>query len=405
MRLAIPPLLRQRNFALYVLCMLLSQMGIRGMYVAMLYHVYLLTESTLQVGLVGAAQGVTILLLSPIGGALSDRIERKRVLQAGQILLLLVSLTLALTTIADSATALFITLAAVVNAIAMVLERPVRQAILPALVPPDQVVRGFAILNSNREVARLVAPALAGVLLAFSGPAAVYLLCFGFFLVMIVVLVMLRIPPMERAGASASFFVSIVEGFRFVIDRPLIVRLMGLDFVAMVFGAYQVILPELATDILGVGAGGYGLLSAAPSVGALFGAAAVYRLTARSAPAGMLVIAASIGYASSVILLAQSTWVPLALAAGVLVGLSDAVATTLRHAVVLTEAPDHLRGRVSSVYGLSSQAGPALGDLQVGYLSGLIGVVAALTVGGIVSIAFTVVVAMTSPMLRRHRTP
>jgi MFS family permease len=380
-------------------------MGIRGMYVAMLYHVYLLTESTFQVGLVGAAQGITILLLSPIGGALSDRFDRKRVLQTGQVILVLVSLTLSVVTLADNATALLIILAAIVNAVAMVLERPVRQAILPALVPADQVVRGFAILNSNREVARLVAPAVAGALLAISGPAAVYVFCFCLFLAMIVVLAILHVPPMESTESRASFLDSIVEGFQFVRDRPLMVRLMALDFVAMVFGAYQVVLPELATDILDVGPAGYGLLAAAPPVGALIGAATVYRLTNRSAPAGMMVIGASIGYAMSVILLAQSQVFPLALAAGVLVGLSDAVATTLRHAVVLTEAPDRLRGRVSAVYGMSSQAGPALGDLQVGSLSGLIGVVAALTVGGIVSIFFTTLVAVRSPMLRELRTP
>ncbi|HEY6627974.1 MAG TPA: MFS transporter, partial [Acidimicrobiia bacterium] len=297
------------------------------------------------------------------------------------------------------------TLAAIGLAVGMVLERPVRQALVPALVPGDQVVRGFAILNSNREAARLTAPALAGVLLAVSGPAAVYFLCFGFFVVMVLVVAILHIPPMERKGIPSAFFASISEGFRFVKERPLMVRLMSLDFVAMVFGAYQVILPELATVVLGVGPGGYGLLAAAPPVGALIGAATVYRLSARSASAGVLIIAASIGYGVSVVLLAQSRLFVLAIAAAVLVGLCDAVATTLRHAVVLTEAPDGLRGRVSAVYGMSAQAGPALGDLQVGFLSGLIGIVAALTLGGMVSIAFTTLIALRSPVLRNLRTP
>jgi MFS family permease len=140
-----------------------------------------------------------------------------------------------------------------------------------------------------------------------------------------------------------------------------------------------------------VGATGYGLLSAAPSAGALVGSAIVYRIV-HTAPSGPIVLWSTAGYGLMAIALVRAGALPgwpgfgAALLAAAGIGLFDAMATTVRHAAVQLETPDAIRGRVTSLYQMASRGGPALGDLNLGWLAGLLGPVAALTIGGLVPI-------------------
>ena len=156
---------------------------------------------------------------------------------------------------------------------------------------------------------------------------------------------------------------------------------MSLDLSATLFGAYRVVLPALALTVLHAGPTGYGLLSAAPSAGALIATYPVFRLMARGTLAGGLVLAASAGYGLATMALAQSRWFPLALIAGLLIGACDAMATTIRQAAVQLETPDAMRGRVSAIYQMASRGGPALGDVNIGWIAGFLGPVAALSWG------------------------
>ena len=386
-----PALLRHRDFNLYWTGVVLSEVGTRGTFAAVLYHVYLLTGSSLQVGLVGLAQAVALLVVSPLGGAIADRLDRRRLLQSAQCLSLLASLVLAVLTLLDAVDIWHIILVVLVNTAAGSFERPARDALIPALVPRSQLVQAFALLNPSREVAILLGPAVAGVLMAVWGPAAMYVLDVVSYAVIIGVLFLVRVPPLPSEGTRPNLWSSIGEGVRFVRSRPIILQLMALDLSAMVFGAYRVLLPALATEVLMVGAGGYGLLGAAPSAGALLGSVAVFRLV-RTARSGRIVLGGTAGYGLMAIALVWAgalpgPWAfPAAVVAATGLGLFDAAATTVRHAAVQLETPDAIRGRVSSLYQMSSRGGPALGNLNVGWLAGLIGPVAALSLGGLVPV-------------------
>lgn len=405
--MARPEIMRHRDFNLYWSGVVLSEIGTRGTFAAVLLHVYLLSGSSLQVGLVGLAQAVALLVLSPLGGAIADRMDRRRLLQTSQCLSLLASLSLAVVTLTGIVEVWHIILAVLFNTAAGSFERPARDALIPALVPRNQLVHAFALLNPSREVAVLLGPAIAGGLMAVWGPEAMYLLDVVSYVVIIGVLFLIRVPPVAADKRTANLWSSIREGVAFVRARPIIVQLMALDLSATVFGAYRVLLPALAIDVLGVGAGGYGTLLAAPSAGALVGSAIIFRLVDR-VRSGRVVLASTAGYGAMAIALVWTGRLPgmaafaLALAAAAGLGLFDAMATTVRHAAVQLETPDEIRGRVTSIYQMSSRGGPALGDLNIGWLASLLGPTVALTLGGLVPMTAAGILALTGGRIRDY---
>jgi MFS family permease len=382
-----PPVLRNRNFNLFWSGVVLSQIGTRGTVAANLYQVYDLTGSVVQTGLVGAAQAVALLVLSPLGGVYADRLDRRRLLQVAQAASMLVALLLAVLTLSGQAEAWHVVASVLFTTAAATFDQPARQALIPAMVTLEQLPQAIALLNPSRELAILVGPALAGVLIAVGGPGLVYALDAATYAILVVVLAMIRIERVSGGGERRSVVASIVEGAAYVRSRPLIYTLMGLDLSATVFSAYRVLLPALALDILHVGPTGYGLLSSAPSAGALLATYTIFRVVGKSRRLGRVLLVSLALYGVSAILLAQAPVFGLALLAALLLGAFDAMATTIRHAAVQIETPDELRGRVSAFYQMSSRGGPAIGDVVVGAAAGVLGPITALTLGGIVPAA------------------
>jgi MFS family permease len=381
--MALPEVLRNRDFDLYWSGVVLSQIGTRGTVAANLYHVYALTDSIAWTGLVGAGQAVALLLLSPLGGALADRYDRRRLLQWAQGVSFLVALGLTVITFAGVVEAWHVVLSVLFTTAAATFDQPARQALIPAIVGKKHIGEAIALLNPSREIAVLLGPLLAGVLIAVSGPGLMYAVDAGTYLLLIVVLFFVRVPRLEPKGAAAgSIFGSIAEGARYVVHRPLITSLMALDLSATVLSAYRVLLPALAADVLLLGPTGYGLLAAAPSAGALLASYTVFRVVKDSRRQGRVVLGATFAYGLAAIALAQSPAVWLAVGAALLLGACDAMATTIRHAAVQIDTPDEIRGRVTAFYQMSSRGGPAVGDLLMGAFAGVVGPVVALTIGG-----------------------
>lgn len=379
--MSLPDVLRNRDFNLYWAGVVLSQIGTRGTVAANFYQVYELTGSVAYTGLVGAAQAVALLVLSPLGGALADRVDRRRLLQAAQAVAMLVAVVLAWLTLTDRAQAWHVILSVVLTTAAATFDQPARQALIPALVPKRQIAQAIALLNPSRELAILVGPLMAGLLIAAAGPGLMYVVDAASYGLLVAALAVLRIPVLQLSGERRSVLGSIVDGARYIARRPLIYNLMALDLSATVFSAYRVLLPALAVDILHVGATGYGVLSSAPSAGALLATYSVFRTVERSRRQGRVLLASTALYGVCALLLAHAPVFLLAVLAAGLLGAFDAMATTIRHAAVQIDTPDELRGRVTAFYQMSSRGGPAIGDVVVGGFAGLVGPVVALTVG------------------------
>lgn len=400
--MAVAEVLRNRDFDLYWSGVVLSQVGTRGTVAANLYQVYALTGSVAQTGLVGAAQAVALVVLSPLGGVYADRLDRRRLLQWAQAVALLVAALLAVLTWTGQVRAWQVLVSVVLTTAAATFDQPARQALIPALVRREQLPQAFALLNPSREVAVLLGPALAGVLIAVEGPGLMYAVDAGTYALLVVVLGVLRVAPVAGGPPHGSVSQQIMEGARFVAHRRVIWMLMSLDFAATVLAAYRVLLPALALDVLHVGPTGYGLLSSAPSAGALLATYVVFRVVGRSQRLGRVLLVSTVAYGASVVLLGQARHVVLALLAGLLIGAFDAMATTIRHAAVQLETPDELRGRVSSLYQMSSRGGPALGDTLVGAVASIVGVAAALTGGGLLAAAYAAGFLVRPNVVRRY---
>lgn len=381
----IPAVLRQRNFRLYLVGIISSQIGTRATFAAVLYHVYQLTDSTLHVGLVGLAQIVSLLALSPAGGVVADRLDRRRLLQLTQLTSFSISAALGIITISGAAQLWHILLAVLLNSAAWTFENPARLALIPAVVGDEYLVEAFAFANPARELAMLLGPALAGALL-YLGPGVVYVVDAATYLVLIAVLAAMRLHAREAVAAPVSVGRSIVEGVAFIGQRPVVWQAMLLDLIATVFGAYRVLLPALAAEVFVVGPAGYGLLAAAPSAGAIAGSALVFVL-ARRVRHGTVILIAIAGYGLSVVGLAQAPFFVAGLVAATMIGLCDALGATMRNAMVQLETPDELRGRVSATHQITARGGPNLGDLTQGAAAAVLGPVLAMSLGGLLPIA------------------
>lgn len=389
--MGVPAVLRNRDFDLYWAGVVFSQIGTRGTVAANLYHVYALTGSVMQTGLVGAAQAIALLVLSPLGGVYADRWDRRRLLQVSQAAAMLVAGALAVLTLTGHIAAWQVLVSVVLTTAAATFDQPARQALIPALVPRSQLPQAFALLNPSREIAVLLGPALAGIFIGIAGPGLMYAVDAGTYAVLVVLLQALRTGKLDGAGKHISVWRQIGEGARFVARRKIIWMLMSLDLSATLFGAYRVVLPALCATVFHVGPQGYGLLSAAPSAGALLATYTVFRVVDRAQRLGRVLLIATVLYGLANVVLAQAHVFSIALLAGCLIGGFDAMATTIRHAAVQLETPDELRGRVSAFYQMSSRGGPALGDTLIGAAAGVLGPVAALTVGGLVAALYPVV--------------
>jgi MFS family permease len=396
---------RNRNFVLYFTGTVLSETGVRGTLAINLYHIFLLSNSTALVGLVGIFQFVPLLALAPFGGVIADRLDRRRLLQIAQLLSLGVGTALAAVTFAGIVSTWHIYVSVLLISAANAFDAPARRALLPALVPDEQLTRALSLVTPAREISLLAGPALGGVLVAVGGPGLMYAVGAASYGVLVVMLAIMRVPHRSyRPVAEQSMWGSIREGLGYVQHRAIIWQLMALDLIANVFGAYRVILPALAATVLMVDVTGYGLLAASVPCGALLGSFAMYRHMYRWR-SGRVVLWAAAGYGVACVALAQSTTLALAIAAGVVLGGLDALGATVRATTILLEAPDALRGRVSSLVHMATRGGPAIGSVNIGLLSSVLGPVGALTAGALFPIASAIFAACASSELRNYRGP
>ena len=383
-----PQILRNRNFLLYWSGVVLSQVGTRGALAANLYQVYALSGSLAQTGLVGAAQAVAVVVLGPVGGAYADRLDRRRLLQWSQGVAMLVAAGLSVLSLLGRAASGEVLVAVVLTTAAATFDQPARNALIPALVPESDLPQAFALLNPSRELAVLLGPALAGILIAVSGPGLMYVVDAATYAILVAGLGLLRVDKLPGAPRHESVWRQIAQGFAFVRDRRIIWMMMSLDLSATLFSSYRVVLPAIALRRLHIGATGYGLLSSAPSAGALLATYVVFRVVGSSRRLGRVLLVSTISYGLSAVLLARAGTVPLVVAACLLLGACDAMATTIRHAAVQMETPHEIRGRVSATYQTASKGGPALGDSLMGMAAGAWGPGVALALGGGLTVAY-----------------
>jgi MFS family permease len=393
--------LRHRDFRLLWLGQIVSVTGSQMQFVAINWHVYLLTKSAFALGLVGLFRGVPIIVCSLAGGVVADAFDRKRAMIVTQSVMLLTAALLAAATLSGLESVWPIYLLSAFSAAAQAFDTPARQALMPTLVPeedfPNAVSLGIIVFN----IAIIVGPAIAGFILAETGPAIIY----GFnalsFLAVIGAVIAMRTsgkPDLQRGRREALSFGALKEGLRFVWQTPIIVQTMTLDFAATFFASATLLLPIFAQERLHVGARGYGFLAAAPAIGSVLTALVMARI-GNFQKQGRLVVAsvAVFGVATAGFGVSTVYWLSLLMLA--ITGAADTVSTVLRQTIRQLVTPNHLRGRMTSINMMFFMGGPQLGELEAGSLAALIGAPLSVVVGGLGSLVCAAVAAVKSKSL------
>jgi MFS family permease len=348
----------------------------------MAWQIYELTNSPLELGLLGLARGAPMLVLLLFGGLLADAVNRRHLMMATQIAQMCVSATLALMTLAGRVTPAVLYAASLFLALFSALEQPARTAIIPNLVPRGDLTNALALSGTQRHVATIVGPSLAGLLLARSGVTLCYAVDAVSWLVMLAALVMMRPLAQTAGGRRALSMKALREGVEFVWTHPVILSMMALDFGQNFFGSGRALLPIFARDILNVGPQGLGLLYSATSAGAvLMGAVMSVRTHVRRAGAWVLVSVAMYGVFTTLFGISHLFWLSFVMLAGA--GAANTVSFVLRNTINQLLTPDEIRGRVTSVNSMFTNTGPQLGQFEAGALASAIGTVGATAVGGL----------------------
>jgi MFS family permease len=377
------------------------QVGRQLMVVAVPIQVYEITGSTLAVGLLGLAQLVPLLLVSLVGGALADAVDRRRLLMFSQVVMALTGAGLLWNSLSDSTAIWPLVVLSAINAGVSAIDSPARHALVPGLVGRALLPSALALNQTQTNVAKAAVPALGGLLIATSGfPAAYTLQTVAF---AISTLLIYRVPNVAIEGGGRPFSMSsIVEGFRFLKTRRVIQAALLIDLSAMVFGMPTALFPAFGTDVLGGDAFTVGLLYAAPGIGALLAA-----LTSGWVPLirrqGRAVVLAVIGWGSAIAVFGFTSSLALAVTMLAVAGAADVVSAIFRGSIVQLSAPDSLRGRISSMHMAVVAGGPRLGDFEAGVVASLTSVRISIVSGGVACVLAAVGVARWAPSFFHYR--
>jgi MFS family permease len=344
--------LRHRNFRLFWTGQTLSLIGTWMQTMARGWLALELSNSALLVGLVASASSLPVLLFSLHGGVVADRMDRLKMVRICQILLSLEAGALWWFTASGHITIAWLIALAVANGLISAFEIPARQALVIDLVDRSELSGAIALNSSGFNLARVVGPGIGAVTIAKAGLAA----CFGLnslsYIAVLIGLFMMKLPPRAEPVVAANPLEGIKELLRYMRDTPSVNALMKVVTVFSVLGIpYLTLMPVVARKVLGLGAGGYGLLLACVGTGGLLGALGLAALGDRF-PRGKLLAAASILYAALLIAFSFSRVTWLACAILLVTGFAMIVNNALCNALLQHLVPDQLRGRLMSAYSL-----------------------------------------------------
>jgi MFS family permease len=379
----------------------ISGVGNQVTRLALPYQVYVQTGSTLAIAALTLFQLVPILVFSLGAGSIADAVDRRRMLRLTQIALMVCSGILAVLALQPTVPLPILFAVAFASASFASLDQPARASAVPRLVPASRLPAAVALNQLNFQVASIVGPAVAGILIATVGLTAAYLVDVVTFSASLVALARVGpIPPLP--GAARPGLASIREGLRFARSRRVILASYVIDLDAMIFGMPTSLFPVLALDVFRAGPQGLGLLAAAPSVGALLGALLSGWVSSVSR-VGLAVIVAVAIWGVAITLFGLSTFsFALALFFLAVAGAADVLSAVFRSTIVQLAAPDELRGRISSIHILVVTSGPRIGDIEAAAVASVVGAQASVVSGGILCLVGLLGVVRLFPELARH---
>ncbi len=394
--------LRHRNYQLFFGGQFVSLIGTWMQNAAQLWLVYRLTDSARLLGLVGFSGQLPVLLLSPLGGSVADRYSRRSIVIATQISSMLLALLLAGLTLAGRVQVWHVFVLATLLGVVNAFDVPARQAFVVEMVGREDLVNAIALNSTIFNGARMIGPAVAGLLIETVGEGWCFFANGVSYLAVIAGLLLMNMELKPRISLPGSALASIVEGFRFVQRTgPVRALLLLLGLISLVGIPYTVLMPIFADRILHGGPRGYGILMSAVGVGALAGA---LTLAAKQGIRGLghWIALSATGFGLGLILfsLSRSYWLSAALLLPV--GFAVMVETASSNTLIQLLVPDSLRGRVMAVYSMMLMGMAPFGSLLAGTLAAHLGAPTTVAIGGLVCMTGAVVFGVYLPALRRE---
>jgi MFS family permease len=397
------PLRESRDLRLLTIGNVVSGIGTQAALVALPYQLYIETKSAFLVGLLGAVELVPLVTMALLGGALADRYDRRKLLLADQVALVANAAALAALAFAGSPPVVALYALGGLLAGFGAVQNVARSAIVPNLVAPERLRAALAVNYGLQTLTLVLGPALGGLLIGALGVGAAYTAdAVGCLAIVVTVLAMAPQPPTGvDAEEPQRVLQSIGEGLTFVRHNQALMGSFAIDLLAMTFGMPRALFAVLSVSVYHAGASGTGLLYASVAAGATV-AALTTGWISHVRRLGLIVIWAVVAWGVAIALagLAGSLWLAALLLA--LAGAADSVSAVCRSAINQSVTPDHMRGRMSSVFSLVVTSGPRLGDIESGSVAALSSVRVSVVSGGLACVAGVALVLVAFPALARY---
>ncbi len=393
--------MQHRNFRLYFIGQLISMAGTWMQTVAQALLVYQLSHSELMLGVVGFAAAIPSLLVSPWGGVIVDRVSKRKLLVITQSAAMVLAFVLALLAFTGTVQVWHIVALAALLGVVNSFDGPGRQAFVVEMVGRDDLPNAIAVNSMMFNGARVIGPAIGGVLYVALGAAGCFFLNGLSFLAVIACLLLMRLAPRERVVKGESPWRDLLQGLRFVLAHREIFALLMLALIFSVFGiSYFAILPAFADQILHIDEAGYGALNSMLGVGALCTAFFIARYGDRG-QRGRWLVAANLAFPIGLLLFANNTSPTIAMGLAFLLGIGFMFEFALINTLLQTSVPDDVRGRVMGLYTLTFFGFAPFGNLALGQWSEIKGMSFTISISALLTLILAACVILLVPKLRR----
>jgi MFS family permease len=399
----IPPALRYRRFTLFWVGLFLAWTGNQLLIWSIPWQISSFTTNPAALGSIGLIRLVPTIFVSLFAGVIADRVSRRKIVTMTHAIMGGTALLLGILTITKTIQLWHIYLMLVIHATAIVIDLPARFSLTPNLVPKSILPNALSLEVIAFQIGGIFGPILNGIIINQIGEQGSYLIAAGLFATMPIALMLMGPVKQKRLQKvqSGVDWVAIKEGIRFTFRQPLILSCMLLDFFATLLTRADSLLPFFARQIFNVEGFQYGLLTAAPMIGAALSGTILSQFKQIRSQGKLLLGAVSlIGLAAVIFGFSRSYLI--SVLALMLAGGSDSVSSIIRSAIRQLHTPDKLRGRMTSVNQIFFMGGPYLGDVKSGFLGGLIGVPLAVALGGIACILSVGWVSQRWPELKSY---
>ena len=383
-----------RNYAIYIFGGTLSMNGFWMHRVAVGWLAWQLTGSALWLGIIAFADLIPALLIGPIAGAFADRHSRLQINIVCQFLAMIQALILWFLTASDIITINLLLALTLLLAFVLAFNQPARMSLVPSLVRPSDITAAIAVNSVSFNLARFIGPAVAGIVITTMGIAPAFLINALTFVIFIIAMFQLRLPPQKMAQrAAGGIFADILQGFRYAAVHPAIGPLLLIMTATSILAAPVLeLLPGFADAVFGRDAVGLAWLTSASGIGATIGGIWLAKRGTLTGLTALMLLGGTLVLGVMVVLFTSTTTFWVGVIAMVFVGFARLIGGVAGQTLVQSTVEEHLRARVMGIYGLIFRGGPALGALIMGGLSDLMGFRAPIAIGGILCILLWFVV-------------